>query len=94
MNTLFGEELPESLSPKLAWLRKHGLITHYFEVDDHLDRLTTCPETGNDIYPWWCAPERNMASGEHTYELGVGFTEDEAIIDYCRKTETLHYSLE
>lgn len=89
MNTLFGEELPESLSPKLAWLRKHGLETRF---DPELADCPESPETGDTCYPWIVTQANVLEIDQFT--LGVGATEDEAIIDYCRKTETLHYSLE
>lgn len=81
--------IPESLSPKLAWLRANGLMTHYDA------RLTDCPEspeTGAICYPWICSKREN---DPFIYDglIGVGPNEEDAIWDYCRKNDLPHYSL-
>lgn len=84
------DEIPESLSPKLAWLKKHGLTTHFLPPEESLE-LRECPETGETIYPWRCGishPEFGFA-----VPYGVGETEADAIIDYCRKNDLPHYSI-
>lgn len=77
--------IPESLSPKLAWLRANGLRA---EFDPRFDGTEESPETGETVYPWLCGkldgePER----------YGVGMTDEDAIWDYCRKNDLTHYSL-
>jgi hypothetical protein len=79
-----------SLSPKLEWLKQHGLRT-VFDADQ-LD-CPESPETGEVCYPWLCAPKSNMDSWTFDYRLGVGRCEEDAIVDYCMKTGTPHYSL-
>jgi hypothetical protein len=86
MNTLF-DDLPESLSPKLRWLRKHNLDTHY---DIELSEGGESPETGEDVRPWVCY----VIAIDGVMTHGTGWTEEEAILDYCSKTGTPHYSLE
>ena len=80
--------LPETLSPKLSWLRKHGLVT---SLDDDLDELFESPETGDICFPWLCGKKDGDLCAENT---GGGRTEDEAILNYCEKTGTKHWSLE
>ena len=84
--------IPESLSPKLAWLKKHGLVTHYFEV---LQEGAESPETGEELYPWTCMDRR--PNPNHSIKegiVGVGETEEEACMDYARKNDILHWTLE
>lgn len=82
------DELPESLSPKLAWLRKHGLtIEHIPEFDS----FTKSPETGLQCYPWLCGIKH--AEFGWAAPLGVGTSEEEAIVDYCWKADIPHYSI-
>lgn len=85
MKELF--DIPESLSPKLAWLRKHALRTDY---DPRFDTspLQESPETGADIYPWMCGEQ-----AQHSDRPGFGMTEEDACIDYCRKNDITHWTL-
>lgn len=85
MNTLFGEELPESLSPKLAWLRKHGITTKERPALEFSLSMSDHPK----YYPWVCGALDGMVE-----PYGVGETEDDAIWDYCHKNDLTHYSLE
>ncbi len=59
-------------SPRLAWLKRHGLV-YYFS-----DFTGESPETGNDIRPW--TPQEVLFG-----KAGVGDTEDEACADYAQK---------
>lgn len=84
-------DLPESLSPKLAWLRAHGLVTSYHS---EYEEGGESPETGEEIYPWTCAryappQDRSISQGI----IGVGRTEDDSIVDYCKRSALPHYSL-
>lgn len=80
--------VPVSLSPKRAWLKRHSLRTDF---DPRFDSqpLQESPETGAEIYPWICS----HWSG-NTELPGVGMTEDEAIIDWCRKNDVQHWTQE
>ena len=89
MNTSLFADLPESPSPKLTWLRKHGLITKY---DPELEACPESPETGETCHPWIVTQAAVMRFGRFT--LGAGQTEDEAILDFCAKQGIPHYSLE
>lgn len=82
MNELFPVEV--SLSPKLKWLAKHGLITKH---DPTLEDCPESPETGETCYPWVCGVLDGRAE-----PYGVGLTEEDAIVDYCRKNDLPHYS--
>lgn len=87
MNELF--EIPESLSPKLKWLKKHSLRTHH---DPEMEDCPESPETGKTIFPWVCVLAGKTYHANST-NYGEGRTEDEAIADYCQKTGTPHYTL-
>jgi len=86
MNQLF--DIPESLSPKLAWLKKHGLVTVY---DAELESCPESPETGDTCYPWIVTQADVMEIDQ--FCLGSGKTEEEAIISFCEKTGTPHYCI-
>lgn len=79
--------LGESLSPKLLWLKKHGILTHF---SPELVGGGESPETGRDYFPWICGNDKNG----YAEQTGGGHTEEEAIINYCDKTGTPHYSAE
>jgi len=86
MSTLF--DIPYSPSPKLAWLRKHNLETAY---DSGL------AEVYGEKEPWSCAKIGFDCRGRHErFEKHAGFgpTEEDAIIDFCAKNNTIHYSIE
>lgn len=89
MTTELFADLPESPSPKLVWLRKHGLETRF---DPELADCPESPETGDTCYPWIVAQADVIELDRFT--LGSGATEDEAILDYCARTGIPHYSLE
>lgn len=84
--------VPESLSPKLAWLKKHGLMTH-FDVD--LINLPESLETEDTCYPWICSKRDSdpFAYRAGASIIGVGVTEEEAIIDYCQKNDLKHWGI-
>lgn len=92
MSTELFPDLPESPSPKLAWMRKHGLATHF---DGGLAACPESPETGDTCFPWICsqAKSASLLFSSEIQRVGVGTTEDEAIIDFCRKNDVTHYSL-
>jgi hypothetical protein len=71
--------IPESPSPRLAWLAKHGLIT----------RKNTLPHAfiAPADRPWICC---NPAYTQK----GFGFTEEEAILDYCELFGLTHWTVE
>lgn len=88
MSELFA--LPESLSPKLKWLRAHGLDTHHFP--EYAD-LPESPETGKICYPWICYMDCWDDKYDVNFKPGEAETEEDAIWDYCRKNNLPHYSL-
>jgi hypothetical protein len=68
----------ESLSPRLAWMKQHGLICYFSDFTGE------SPETGNDIRPWTCS--RADAPQEVLFgKAGIGDTEEDACADYARK---------
>lgn len=81
-------DLPLALSPRLAWLVKHNLITKY---DPDLEGSPESPETGEDCHPWIVTQKDVLEIDQ--FSLGTGRTQDEAILDYCEKTGTLHWSI-
>lgn len=90
MTELF--DIPESLSPKLVWLKKQGLVTSYHA--EYADGGES-PETGEDIYPWTCSQQHPPAHGTISQGIiGVGRNETDAILDYCKRTGLVHYSIE
>lgn len=89
MSELF--DIPESLSPKLKWLKEHGLETAYFPENSDLPES---PETGETCYPWICYSELDSERYNPDFKPGVGETEEDAIWNYCRKNALPHYSHE
>ncbi len=76
---LFPAEAVTMDSPRLAWMKRHGLCTY------HVPELTgECPETGADLKPWTCV---SKTQPEHVLfgRYGQGDTEDEACADYAVK---------
>ena len=72
MSELF--TIPESKSPRLQWMEKHGI-----EVSDggrDYEHGDECAETGQQLY-------RFMAHGKQEGS-GFGVTADDAILDYAR----------
>ncbi len=76
-------EVPESLSPKLKWMRAHGLVT---EFDEELVHMPESPETGETCYPWVCY------SCVDDMAYGFGESEEDAIADACSRLGLVHYS--
>jgi len=68
-------------SPKLRWLRIHGLETEHLA-----DGGTECPETGDIIPHWVCRlayPKGRKYWGDHA--ISGGDTEDEACSELAYK---------
>jgi hypothetical protein len=80
MNELFPLSAVTMLSPRLAWLEKHGLETEHV-----CDEPFESPETGRDITPWVCRSRARRMNGGHfaPNEIGGGMTEDEACADFA-----------
>lgn len=84
MNELFPEQDMHMESPRLAWIKKHGVITFYSDVepalwfagfqDWHSDK------SGIDFF----VAETSANGG---INIGEGDTEDLAITDLCRKCD-------
>ena len=71
MTELFN--LPETPSPRLAWMRKHGV---WIRENREINPGDESPETGETIYPF-------KAFGNQF--VGYGNTEDEAIADFAKR---------
>ena len=69
---------PESLSPRLAWMRKHNIITHYSDHEN--DWVAIRPFKGDEKKS---AGEILSEHGEST-DMGFGDSEDEAIASMAR----------
>ena len=83
---MFAVKVEPAISPRLAWLHKHGLTTRH---DPELESCPESPETGNTCYPWACVKEDKY--GFAIYPIGVGMTEEDACIDYCRENNVPHW---
>lgn len=72
MTTLF--TLPESKSPRLLWMEKHGVeISHRPEFNGEDE-----DEFGNVLYPF-------AALAPRCHERGFGNTQDDALTDWAKK---------
>lgn len=95
MNDLF-PDLPETLSPKLAWKRKHGVVTLYFDEmhrfgDDDKWAAGLAPGvSGKDAVAQFLCDECGK-NGDMT--TGWGSTEEAAMEDLCLKHDLKHWSL-
>jgi hypothetical protein len=84
---LFPSETVTMDSPKLAWLKKHGLTTSYAEnVGDAKD------EFGNQAKPWTCA--KIILGGRCIGSMGYGDTEEDACADFAEKYDLLLWNEE
>lgn len=79
-------EIPEALSPRLAWIKENNVLTHYAshleDFDDPWtaiipmeDHVGTLPQ----IMAEWCRVY------DDANEIGYGATEDDAIVDLAKK---------
>jgi hypothetical protein len=69
------------LSPRLAWLKRHGLETEHIPEGGR-----ECPETGDEIPNWVCRvilPAERMGCHYRPNEIGGGDTEEEACADFA-----------
>lgn len=80
--TLF--EMPEQLSPRLAWMERHQVVIHH---NHHGTMIEEDPETGSDIYPVIAASgaefdeDGTLLNGIY----GRGITEDEALASLAKR---------
>ena len=88
-NELAGElfTVPESLSPRLAWLHRHALVVCFDQGWANEGK----PE------PWSCykidfPANRNWEGFLH--HAGFGDTEEAACAEYARKNDVKHWSAE
>lgn len=80
-------EVGESLSPELAWMRKHGVNYTYHAESAKLDyppHLAWLPSEGARAHP-----ENDLASYRETFEetnnVFEGFTKTEALVGLAKK---------
>lgn len=88
MSELF--DIPETLSPKLAWMRDNNCITMRDMsgwVADFRDPKFNSVSS-HDYFM-----ERLGYEGDPS-SVGYGNTEDEAILDLCIKTKTPHWTIQ
>ncbi len=78
---LFPAEAVTMLSPRLAWMKRHGLETEHLPNGG-----TECPETGSEIPHWICRVVKLNPNFSHykQREIGMGDTEDDACADYAK----------
>ena len=69
--------IPASISPRLAWLSRHNLITRHATLPHGLIGA-------DNTKPWLCA-NRAMTT------VGFGDDEREATLDYARKAGVAHW---
>ncbi len=78
-------DVPESLSPRVAWLRQHGLILEH--RTDLCEEEIDCGAT-----PWVCRIAKESGCFAPN-EIGGGNTEEDAIWDFCMNSGIKHYNL-
>lgn len=91
MTTELFADLPESPSPKLAWMRANAITTFLSLPDDPDARLWMAGCNPDGLKPYDFFAKELAANGNML--IGEGETEEDAIHDYCAKTGTPHYSL-
>lgn len=67
-------------SPRLAWIKRHGLQVWRTP----LEGLCECPETGHEIKEWTCCTLQEMERLSFR-ACGLGDTAEEACIDWANK---------
>lgn len=72
MNELFPVESVTMDSPRLAWMKRHGLV------------ISLCLMV--DRNPWTCRKEQKQ-EGVAFQVIGIGETEEEACMDYAMKED-------
>lgn len=77
MRELF--EIPESLSPRAAWIKKHKI--EFLHCPEHDGRNED--EFGHELYPWNCW---SPSFDEPPYPrfVGQGMTQDDAIAEWAK----------
>jgi hypothetical protein len=73
-------EIPESISPKLAFIRKHE-IELLQPAAEWVGKVIA--ETGEIMPAWFCRGKGVTGGGD---------TGDDALIDWCNKTGTQHWT--
>lgn len=63
-------DVPPQDSPRLAWMKRHGVVTWMVQ--------------GCDVDPW-CASTEEQVKKCDTEGLGTGDTEDDALADFARR---------
>lgn len=82
MNELFPVESVTMDSPRLAWMKRHGLCAYHSPALDGAE----CEFTDVPIRPWTCCSASqpiDILFGR----FGVGNTEEEACLDYAMKED-------
>lgn len=79
-------DVPEQLSPRLAWMKKHNVITFHLtpKDPDHVWLADFYEDDDLDIDNPAAYFASETASNGERY-IGTGDTEDEAIVELCKK---------
>lgn len=91
MTELFPIEAVAMDSPRLAWLKRHGLVT---EMNPNAGLESA--EQGDDIPKWVCRVSKTEGDSPHfkPNEIGGGETEDDACADLAINRGLRHWSEE
>ncbi len=79
-NELFPAEAVTMDSPRLAWMKRHGLQVFHTPIDG----LCECPETGEEIKAWSCCTLQEL-DRLSIRAVGTGDTEEAACVEWARK---------
>lgn len=71
MKELF--DIPEQLSPRLAWMKEHDVHTY----------RSPCMEDGDEPWSAWIGDFKTTVAHNDDYETGE--TEDEALVKLCKR---------
>ena len=77
----------ETLSPRLAWMKKNGIVTLKHVYHD----TQTVTEWFAGLRDWWgdLDPEvffMNETAHNGDSRMGVGYSEEDAVFELCQKT--------
>ena len=67
-------------SPRLAWMKRHGIQVWHTPIDG----LCECPETGEEIKAWSCCTLQEL-DRLSIRAVGTGDTEEAACVEWARK---------
>lgn len=83
MKTPLFPDLPEMLSPRAAWIRKHKALTFRGNMDEGVWLWLAAFDTGQWEYQNVADFFFKETSHHGETRIGTGQTEDEALLDLC-----------